>query len=216
VEWQAELGYAVYRLRAPGVVLAEQGVGDLAVRSHLSVREEAMPHEAPLPSLGASLLVRAPLASASARPSSYGSGGAQLGLGAWELGIGLDASRSLWPELRLALAAEAAYRFSDTALRRERRLAPRVDGVLGLGFEPDGEFSASIALRARASGNVELEGRELSGTSERVVTLVIGAAFAAASGVRSSITFSHEPAINGLSLGSTATSALSFGLGFAR
>lgn len=211
LEWLAELGYAAYRFHAGSLAHEQKGIGDLIVRARYLVLTEAMPHEAlPLPSLGATLLVRAPLGSLSTGAAhGFGSGGPQLGLGAWELGGGLDAARSLTSSLGVLLAGELGYRFEDDALGRPRQLGLRVEGLLGLRATPLDWLSALVALRARSSGDAELAGRELPGTGERLVSLVLGGTiYDAGSGIRSSLTLSWDPPWSALSSGSSAQTAL--------
>jgi len=224
-EWLGELGYASYRFHAPGRVEERTGVGDALLRTRLTLLDEPMPHESAwLPALAVSGLLRAPLgALARNRTTSFGSGGAQLGLGAWELGAGLDASRSLLPKLELFLGVESAYRFEDHVLGRARRLGPRLDATLGARVSPVAWFAGSLALRARVTGDVTLgeasggPGRRLAGTGERLWSVVLGAsAFERKSRLRSSLTLSVDPPLRagGFSVGSTAAAAVSVGLGY--
>jgi hypothetical protein len=223
VEWLGELGYASYRFHAPQEVEQRTGVGDALVRVRVTLRDEGMPHESPwLPALALSGLLRAPLGSlARDRTTSFGSGGAQLGLGAWELGGGLEASRSILPKLEVLVGAEGAYRFEDHVLGRARRLGPRVDATLGARVLPSAWFASSVALRARMTADVTLgagaEGadRRLDGTAERLWSIVLGAAvYDQKSKLRSSLTLSVDPPLGSFSVGSTAAAALSVGLGY--
>jgi hypothetical protein len=162
--------------------------------------------------------VRAPIGVLSAsRGTSYGSGGAQLGLGAWELGGGAEAKRSLSELLEVLLGAEAAYRFEDHVLgaARARRLGPRADVALGLRALPADWLSTSVAFRLRLTGDVTLGGRRLDGTSERWWTLVLGVGlFDRATRLRSSVTLSIDPPLGGFARGAAAAGALSVGLGY--
>lgn len=226
VEWLGELGYASYRFHAPRRVEQRTGVGDGLLRARVTLRDEAMPHESAwLPALALSGLLRAPLGVlADNRTSSFGSGGAQLGLGAWELGAGGDAAWSLVPKLELLLGAEGAYRFEDHVLGRARRLGPRLDATLGARVAPSALFAASLALRARMTGDVVLGDRDgggsrrLDGTAERLWSVVLGAAvYEPKSRLRSSVTLSVDPALgsrSSFSVGSTAAAALSVALGY--
>lgn len=219
VEWLGELGYAAYRFHAPGVVEGRSGVGDALLHVRVGVREEDMPHESVrLPALWLSALVRAPLGVlARSRTSSFGSGGAQLGLGAWELGVGAEAKRAILPRLDLLLGVEAAYRFEDHVLgpSRPRQLGPRADVALGARVLPSDWFVTSAALRLRMTGDVTLDERRLAGTAERLWSIVVGAAvYERSSKLRSSITLSIDPPLGSLSVGSTAAAALSVALGY--
>ena len=216
LEWLGELGYASYRFHAPGVVERQGGVGDAILHARYVALEQGMPHQGGLLGLGVSGLVRAPLGSlASERSSSFGSGGAQLGLGAWEAGAGLELERRLWPKLELTLGGEAAYRFEDHVLGSSRRLGPRADVVLALRSSPSAWLSASVAVRARFTADVTFAGRRLDGTRERLGSLVLGATiFEPASRLRSSVTFSVDPPVAAFSVGSTAAAALSVALGY--
>lgn len=219
VEWLGELGYAAYRFHAPGTALERVGIGDALLHARAKLRDEGMPHESPwLPALGVSALVRAPLGAIAGRhDTSFGSGGAQLGLGAWELGGGIEARRSLFPKLELLLGAEAAFRFEDHVLgpTRARQLGPRADLSLGARALPSAWFAATVALRARFSGDVTLDERRLPGTGERLWSVVLGGAFYdRSSKLRSSLTLSLDPPVSSLSVGSTAAAALSVALGY--
>lgn len=214
LEWVAELGAAAYRFHAGRTSERAIGVGDAIARARYVLRQESMPHEAwPWPALAVSGLVRAPLGAITDRRSAgFGSGGAQLGLGTWEVGAGLDASRSLWPELAVTFALEAAYRFADRVLARERQLGPRAELTLGARAFPGAWLSGSVALRARASGDVSLEGRRLDGTGERLLTVLVGVAHLdRASGARSALTLSVDPPWFGGPLGRSSTAAVSLG-----
>ena len=219
VEWLGELGYAAYRFHAPGLVERRTGVGDALLRVRVSVRDEDMPHETiRLPALWLSGLVRAPIGVlAQSRTSSFGSGGAQLGLGAWEAGLAAEARRAILPRLDLLLGIEGAYRFEDHVLGpgRARQLGPRADVALGARAMPSDWLVASAALRLRMTGDVTLDERRLAGTAERLLSIVVGAAiYERSSRLRSSITLSVDPPLGSLSVGSTAAAALSVALGY--
>lgn len=215
-EWLAELGYSAYRFHAPSVVERQSGLGDALVHARYRAVDEAMPHASfPAPALSLSALVRAPLgALAKDRAGSFGSGGAQRGLGAWELGGGLELMRSLWPELQVSLAGEGAYRFQDHVLGLARRLGPRFDATLATRVLPARWLSASLALRLRMTGDVSLGGQTLDGTSERLWTVIVGASVSdERSRFRSAVTLSTDPPLAGWSRGSTAAMALGVSLG---
>jgi hypothetical protein len=219
VEWLGELGYAAYRFHAPGLVEGRTGVGDALLHVRVGVREEDMPHETiRLPALWLSGLVRVPLGVlAQSRTSSFGSGGAQLGLGAWELGFGAEAKRAILPRLDVLLGVEAAYRFKDHVLgaERGRQLGPRADIALGMRVLPSDWFATSAALRLRMTGDVTLAEQRLAGTAERLWSVVVGAAiYERSSKLRSSITLSVDPPLGPLSVGATAAAALSVALGY--
>ncbi|HEY6080246.1 MAG TPA: hypothetical protein VIW29_15640 [Polyangiaceae bacterium] len=217
LEWLAELGYASYRLHAGQVSQEQRGVGDLIVRARYQLLDESMPHEPlPLPAVAASMLLRAPLGLASVGAAhGFGSGGAQLGLGAWELGIGLDAARSLSGALGVLVAGELGYRFEDHTLGRARQLGLRAEGLLGLRASPLDWLSGLVAVRARSSGDATFSGRRLPGTGERLVSVVVGASVDdTASGLRSSLTLSLDPPWSGLSAGSSAQVALGVAVGW--
>jgi hypothetical protein len=219
VEWLGELGYAAYRFHAPSLVERRTGIGDALLRVRVRVRDEDMPHEPlRLPALWLSALVRAPLGVlAQSRTSSFGSGGAQLGLGAWELGFGAEAKRAILPRLDALLGVEGAYRFEDHVLGpgRSRQLGPRADVALGARVLPSDWLVASAALRLRMTGDVTLAERRLAGTAERLWSIVVGAAiYERSSKLRSSITLSVDPPVGSLSVGSTAAAALSVALGY--
>ncbi|HXK18736.1 MAG TPA: hypothetical protein VNG33_13085 [Polyangiaceae bacterium] len=216
VEWLGELGYASYRLHAPGFVEQQAGIGDAILHARYALLDQGMPHAERLVGLGLSALVRAPLGNlAAGRESSFGSGGAQLGLGAWEVGAGLELKRAVLPELELLLGGEAAYRFADHVLEVERKLGPRADVALGAKVLPSAWLSTSLSLRARFTGDVALSGRRLDGTAERLWSVVAGAAvFERRSRLRSSLTLSVDPPLGALSQGSTAAAALSVALGY--
>jgi hypothetical protein len=219
VEWLGELGYAAYRFHAPGLVEARTGVGDALLHVRVGVRDEDMPHETiVLPALWLSGFVRAPIGVlAQSRTSNFGGGGAQLGLGAWELGVGVEAKRAILPRLDLLVAAEGAYRFRDHVLgpTRARQLGPRADVALGARVLPSDWLATSVALRLRVTGDVTLAERRLPGTSERLWSLVVGATvYERSSKLRSSITLSIDPPLDSLSVGATAAAALSVALGY--
>lgn len=218
VEWLGELGYAAYRFHAPGTELERAGIGDALLHVRVKLRDEAMPHESWLPAVTASGLLRAPLGSiANRQNTSFGSGGAQLGLGAWELGAGFEARGTLVPKLELLLGVEGAFRFQDHVLgpARTRQLGPRTDVSFGARALPSDWFAATVALRARFSGDVTLDERRLPGTGERLWSVVLGAAFfERSSRLRSSVTLSLDPPLPSLSAGSTAAAALSVALGY--
>jgi hypothetical protein len=214
-EWLGELGYARYRLHAPGFVERQNGIGDALLRARYAAVDEGMPHQAfPMPAIAVGALLRAPLGAATnSGATSFGSGGAQRGLGAWELGAGADLKRSLLPALELGLSAEAAYRFEDHALGSARRLGPRVEGALGVRLLPLDWLASTLAIRLRTVGDVSLSGRSLDGTSERLWSFVAGAAvFDRGSRLRSSITLSYDPPLGALSKGSTSAAALGVSL----
>jgi hypothetical protein len=209
-EWIGELGYATYALQAPGVVERQSGVGDGQLRLRYTAFDEAMPHaELPWPRLIVSGLVRLPLGTVAGRHSAagLGSGGAPRGLGTWEVGAGTELQRSLLPGLELWLGGEAAYRFEDRVLGRARRLGPRLEAALGLRVLANGWLSATLSVRGRAIGEVELGGRSLPGTSERLLSVVVGLGSYDA---RTRVTLGLDPPV--LSRGATAGVSLGLAL----
>ena len=217
LEWLAELGYASYRFHAEQIVERQDSVGDLALRGRYTLFAEGMPHEAVrFPSLSLSGLLRAPLGALGRDgSSSFGSGGAQLGLGAWEAGGGVDGSRSITSWLDLSLGAEGAYRFEDRALRKVRQLGPRLDGWLAARVSPSSWLSTSCALRLRATGDVRYDGERLPDTGERLLTVALGGAvYDAATGFRAALTFSVDPPVRLFSAGASAAAALGVALGY--
>ncbi len=217
LEWLFELGYASYRFHAGSTVVRHEGMGDAMLRARYGLLAEGMPHETPRwPALAVSALLRAPVgALSSSRATGYGSGGAQLGLGAWEAGAGVDLTRSGLDALDWFLGTEAAYRFRDHSLGRARRLGPRLDGWVGMRARANDAWSASMALRARVTGDVTLEGATLDGTGERLLSLLLGASFFdQPSGFRSSATLSLDPPLRLYGAGTTASVALGLALGY--
>jgi len=215
-EWIGELGYSAYRFHAPSFVESQNGLGDALLRLRYSAIDEGMPHESfPRPALLLSGLLRAPLGTAADGGTvNFGSGGAPRGLGAWELGAGAELKRSLWPALEVWLGGEAAYRFRDHAIGTERRLGPRFEAAVGARALPVDWLAATLALRVRTIGDVELDGRTLAGTSERLTTLVLGlSVYERGRRLRSALTFSIDPPSNDWSKGATAAGALGLSLG---
>lgn len=220
LEWQLELGASSYRFRTQRVFDDQVGLGDAQLRARYALRREGMPHESlRWPALSAAAFVRAPLgAMTTSRPSSFGSGGAQLGLGAWELGAACDVSRTvLFPELVPFASLEVGYRLPDDSLGRDRQLGPRLSLALGARFEAAPWLSASLAVAGRFVDDVRLSGRALDGTAERLVSVAAAlGASDAATGFRSSLGLSVDPPLRGLSLNAVATTALSVSLGVSR
>jgi hypothetical protein len=217
LEWLGELGYASYRFHAAQLVEKQAGFGDFALRARYTLVTESMPHEAThWPALALSGLLRAPLGQlARDRSTSFGSGGPQLGLGAWEAGGGIDASRSLLSWLDVSLAVEAAYRFEDHALSKARRLGPRLEAALGARVSPNGWLSSSCAVRARVTGDVRYGGETLPNTGERLLGVVVGAAvYDEGTGFRASLTLSLDPPVQLFSAGATAAGAVGVALGY--
>lgn len=215
-EGLAELGYSSYRFHAGRTAEQQSGLGDALLRARYRAFDEAMPHASlPWPALSFTALLRAPLgALAKDRAGSFGSGGAQRGLGAWEVGAGLELMRSLSPRLQLSLAGEGAYRFEDHVLGAARRLGPRWDATLGSRARLSDWLWGSVAVRLRMTGDVALAGRTLDGTSERLFSLMVGAsALDESSRFRSAITLIFDPPVSGLSRGSTAAVSLGVSLG---
>ena len=217
LEWLGELGYASYRFHAAQLVEKRAGFGDFVLRARYVLVTESMPHEAThWPALALSGLLRAPLgALARERSTSFGSGGPQLGLGAWEAGGGIDASRSLVSWLAVSLAAEAAYRFEDHALSKARRFGPRLEATLGARLSPNPWLSASCAVRGRMTGDVRYGGETLPDTGERLLGVVAGVAvYDESTGFRSALTLSLDPPVRLFSAGATAAGAVGVALGY--
>jgi len=171
-----------------------------------------------MPAVSVTALVRAPLGVlAKDRAGSFGSGGAQRGLGAWEVGAGLELMRALVPRLQVSLAGEGAYRFEDHVLGSARQLGPRFDATLASRLLAAEWLSASLSLRLRMTGDAALAGRRLDGTSERLFSVILGLSAAEEkSRFRSALTLIIDPPVAGLSRGSTAAVSLgvSLGVGF--
>ncbi|RYZ06295.1 MAG: hypothetical protein EOO73_16660 [Myxococcales bacterium] len=215
-EGVGELGYSSYRFHAPRLAEQQSGLGDALLRARYRAFDEAMPHERfPMPAISFTALLRAPLgAIAKDRVGSFGSGGAQRGLGAWEVGAGFELMRAVAPRLQISLSGEGAYRFEDHVLGSSRKLGPRFDATLGSRALATDWLAASVALRLRMTGDVALAGRSLDGTSERLVSLIVGASAAhERSRFRSALTVILDPPVAGLSRGSTAAISLGVSLG---
>ncbi|MDF3069107.1 MAG: hypothetical protein K0R38_4708 [Polyangiaceae bacterium] len=215
-EGLGELGYSSYRFHAPSTAEQQSGLGDALVRARFRALDEAMPHESfPAPALSLTALVRAPLgALAKDRSGSFGSGGAQRGLGAWEVGAGLELMRALVPRLQVSLAGEGAYRFEDHVLGTARQLGPRFDATLGSRALVNDWLSGSLALRLRMTGDVSLAGRILEGTSERLLSVIVGvSATDDKTRFRSAVTLILDPPAGAISRGSTAAISLGVSLG---
>jgi hypothetical protein len=119
------------------------------------------------------------------------------------------------PGLELWLGGEAAYRFEDHALGRARRLGPRFEIAVGSRAIVAPWLSITGAARVRRVGDVELDQRSLAGTSERLVSMVLGvAADDRRRRFRSALSLSFDPPV--ASQGATAGMALgtSIALGF--
>jgi hypothetical protein len=217
VEWLAELGFASYHFDAPGISEQRAGMGDALLRARVIAVDESMPHAAFRPALAVGALVRAPLGELSPRQgASYGSGGVQLGLGAWEAGFGCDVSRSVTPGLSLGLATEAGYRFEDHALGRARRLGPRVEASLSAALALTSYLTTAASVRLRLVGDVTLDGRSLPATGERLWTLAASAQLADPAGrLRSSFTVAVDPPVSGMAVGAAAAASASVGLTYA-
>jgi hypothetical protein len=213
-ESSAELGFASYHFAAAGISEERAGVGDALFRTRALILEENMPHQSLRPALGFSLLLRAPLGELSRRSGqSYGSGGVQLGLGAWETGAGFDVAHGVGPWLTLGLAAEAAYRFDDHALARSRKLGPRAEASLSAALVASELLTLALSTRLRRIGDVTLDEKRLPGTAERAWTLAASALLAAPrTRLRASITAAVDPPVTFVAMGSAAAVALSVGL----
>lgn len=213
-ESSAELGFASYHFAAATLSEERAGVGDALLRTRALLLEEDMPHQAFRPALGLAVLLRAPLGELSRRSGqSYGSGGVQLGLGAWEAGAGFDLAHRAGSWLTLGLAAEAAYRFEDHALARARRLGPRAEASMSAALAVDDTHTLLLSTRLRLVGDVTLDERRLPGTGERAWTLAASALFTPPHArFRTSITAAVDPPVAFVALGSAAAVALSLGL----
>jgi hypothetical protein len=218
LEWQAELGAASYRFHTPTFDQEQRSVGDGVLHARYALRQEDMSHAgARWPAISLGVLSRAPLgALVSSRSGGFGSSGAQLGLGAWEVAANADVSRQLAPRLGFSFGAELGYRLPDRALGRERQLGPRLDLSLSADVEAADWLSATVAIGSRFTGDVELDERELDGTGERSLSTTLAVTVRQRpSGLRSSLGLRFEPPVTGLARSSVATLALSSTLGVA-
>lgn len=218
VEWQLELGAARYRLASAGFAVDDLGIGDLMGRVRYTLRREDMPHSSPrLPGLSITGLLRAPLAAiANAGSNGLGTAGAQLGLGSWELGLGLEAQRMVAETFELWLSTEVAYRLPDEVLGRRRQLGPRWSFAVGGTREWAGWLGATVAVTSRMTGEAALSGKRLDGTAERLLSVVVSLSAFEAGGFRSIVGWSIDPPLQGLSRNVAATTALSLSLSAAR
>jgi hypothetical protein len=217
LEWQAELGAASYRFRAPRVVIDEAGVGDVIARARYLLRREDPDHlRWALPALSLSALVRAPTGRLASNGSpSFGSGGAQLGLGAWEAGAGLDASKTWNGNRTVWVGVEGAYRFPDETWGRQRYLGPRLDLIAAGMVEVTEWLTAHLALSARFTADVTRAGQELDGSGERLVSVAASlTAQPAPRGFRSSLSLSIDPPLPRLSRNVVSAAALSVSVGW--
>lgn len=216
LESSAELGFASYHFAAAQLNEERAGIGDALVRTRALLLEENMPHESLRPALGLSLLLRAPLGELSRRSGqSYGSGGVQLGLGAWEAGGGFDVAHGVGPWLTLGVAAEAAYRFEDHALSRARRLGPRAEVSVSAALAASDLLTLLLSTRLRAIGDVTLDEKRLPGTGERAWTWAASALLAPPHArLRTSITAAVDPPVPFVARGSAAAVALSLGFSY--
>lgn len=217
LEAQAELGSARFAFHSGSVHELQTGLGDAILRARYRVAEEAMPHQPlPLPSLAVDALVRAPLgALAAGRHTGFGSGGAPLGLGAWEAGAGLNVSRSIGSLSALWLSAEAAYRFPDRRLGNERHLGPRLDAAVGVRTSLAWWLSLAAAVSGRVSGDAGFSGHRLEGSGERLVSFVCGLTGRSqgTGGLSTGLSVSIDPPFSTLSRNVVASTAIVASIG---
>jgi hypothetical protein len=72
-----------------------------------------------------------------------------------------------------------------------------------------------LGVRYRVTGDVDYDGQRLAGTGERLLSIVLGAAwFDQSTGLRSSLSLSLDPPLRFVSAGSTAVAALGVALGY--
>jgi len=216
-EAQAELGAARYAFHSGAFHELQTGLGDAIARARYRLVDEAMPHAAvPLPALALDVLVRAPLgALVSSRSGGFGSGGAQLGLGTWEAGAGLIASRSLGSSWAMWLSVEAGYRFPDRRLGDDRHLGPRLDAAVGLRRSLVTWMSVVGAVAGRVSGDASSSGMRLEGSGERLVSLVLGlnARPPHSGGLLTGLSVSVDPPLSALSRNVVASTAVVTSIG---
>ncbi|HEX3597031.1 MAG TPA: hypothetical protein VHU80_18105 [Polyangiaceae bacterium] len=155
-------------------------LGDTTLRARWDAIDEPMPYERvriPWPSVTVLFSLRAPTSPAgnsdstgafSGTTGSVGSSSTSEGLGAWEPSIGGAFVRTLDERWQVSAYLEAAYRFSDTYIHRDRHLGPRVFAQAGARFAPTPTTGIGVLTDYGWEGDVSYEGHTTPDTSQRI------------------------------------------------
>jgi hypothetical protein len=211
LELSSEVGYGRSSAVMGGRALTSSGLDDVVLRGRLEALDEApawLEHGSPV-DLALTMGVLVPMAPFDPeRPR---------GLGAWEVGAGVVASRSLSARTRLALSSEAALRLPDRSLGEQRALGPRVSTQLTLSHLVLPTWIASAFSSLRWDGDSAIGGHSRPGSGMRVWQVGVGTTFNPnASAWRTSVAVRHAPQLSGISVNALATSTLELTLTYAR
>lgn len=226
LELAAQASYSRHSVVAPGLSADGSGSGDALLRARWDAIDQPMPlHSSPLPGLALALALRVPTGDqgtdvsgvTSGSTGSVGSSAASTTLGAWELALGVELSKSYGAHWAATLYGEGAYRLPDDTLGIDRQLGPRALGQVGVRYIPAAGVSIGAFSDVGWESEIAFDGERLNGTAQRRVSVGAYTSWRLSpSGLRGGISLRHSPLLDELSANALASTSLAVSLGVAR
>ncbi|HVJ89106.1 MAG TPA: hypothetical protein VM580_04825 [Labilithrix sp.] len=227
IELGATVAYGNVLVGGPSFRSARGALGDVSVRARWEVHGEppiAYTGETRWPSLGLTLTTRLPTGTvdrttsagaAGPSPGTVGSTATSQGLGTTELALAVDVRKSFGTRFQVGAVGEGAWRAPDRSIGLRRALAPRgLVRVMGIVFERDATFGLFADLAVE--GDVSYGSRTSPASGQRSFSLGASATYKTELGLRSGLSLSYQPPIDGLSMNAVAATAITTFLAFTR
>ncbi|HVJ93282.1 MAG TPA: hypothetical protein VM580_25955 [Labilithrix sp.] len=227
IELGATAAYGNVLVGGPSFRSARGALGDLSLRARWEAHAEppiAYTGQTRWPSLGVTFTARVPTGtvdrttSAGASgpsPGTVGSTATSQGLGTTELALAVDVRKSFGTRFQLGAVGEGAWRSPDHSIGLRRALAPRgLVRVMGIVFEGDATFGLFADLGME--GDVTYGLRTSPESGQRSFSLGASATYKTELGLRTGLSLSYQPPIDGLSMNAVAATGITTFLAFTR
>jgi hypothetical protein len=194
-----------------GASVSALGLGDTFARARYELLDESAPHDegVPWPALALLGSLRLPTAEASEAGS--------LGLGAYEVAIGVSLERSIDAHFRLGASVVIAERARDDSLGAPRKLGPRVTSQVIGWYWPTANVALSLASNLTWEDEVSYDGHRQVGSGFRQWQVGAGVALQPeGSSVRPGVRVRYAPPLAGVGVGGLGETTVDLYLAYSR
>jgi hypothetical protein len=227
VELGATTAYGNVLVGGPGFRSSRGALGDLSLRARWEPLQEPpleLTGQQRFPSLGLTFTARVPsgavdrataAGAGGPSPGTVGSTATSQGLGTTELALAVDVRKTFASRYQIGVVGEGGYRAPDDSLGIHRELAPRgLVRLMAMTFQGDATFGFLADLAAE--GNVTYGSRTSPDSGQRSVSLGVSASYKTELGLRTGLSLSYQPPIDGLSKNAVAATGITTFLAFTR
>ncbi|HVY32236.1 MAG TPA: transporter [Polyangiaceae bacterium] len=209
-ELSASTSYVRASTSGAGWSSSLSGLGDTFARARYEASEEAPPHREglPWPSLALTGSLRMPTAHADRRTN--------LGLGAYEVGLGATVERSIKARLRVSASGVFAWRAPDHSLGAPRRLGPRAAAQIAGLYWPHPDLVLSLASNLTWEADTRYAAERQVGSGSRQWQVGAGAVFRPdGSRLRAGFRVRYAPPLRAVSVNTLGETSLDLSLSYA-